>query len=131
MLGAALGGAMADLLGWRWEFGIQVPPLIICVVIAVVAIPSDLGLADTKEDIWTALRAFDFRGSFLLTVAITFFVLGLVRILAVPLVPALCFLLFWMLICPFSSRISEATSFHVSHELNWLMLMPRAANELS
>ena len=24
-LGAALGGAIADSLGWRWEFGVQVP----------------------------------------------------------------------------------------------------------
>ncbi|UQC89772.1 major facilitator superfamily transporter [Colletotrichum lupini] len=77
-LGAALGGAMADHLGWRWEFGIQVPPLIICCIIAMIAVPSDLGMAGTKRETFVeALKAFDFKGSILLTTAITFFVLGL------------------------------------------------------
>ncbi|GKT47347.1 vacuolar calcium ion transporter [Colletotrichum spaethianum] len=76
-LGAALGGAMADLLGWRWEFGIQVPPLIICCFIAVIAVPSDLGLTGKQETFVEALKAFDFKGSVLLTIAITFFILGL------------------------------------------------------
>ncbi|TKW52843.1 Vacuolar membrane amino acid uptake transporter fnx2, partial [Colletotrichum tanaceti] len=76
-LGAALGGAMADHLGWRWEFGVQVPPLIICCVIAVIAVPSDLGLTGKRETFVQALRAFDFKGSILLTTSITFFVLGL------------------------------------------------------
>ncbi|TDZ58615.1 putative transporter [Colletotrichum trifolii] len=76
-LGAALGGAMADHLGWRWEFGIQVPPLVICCIIAVIAVPHDLGLTGKRETFMEALRAFDFKGSILLTTAITFFVLGL------------------------------------------------------
>ncbi|OHF02214.1 major facilitator superfamily transporter [Colletotrichum orchidophilum] len=76
-LGAALGGAMADHLGWRWEFGIQVPPLIICCIIAVIAVPSDLGMTGKRESFFEALKAFDFKGSILLTTAITFFVLGL------------------------------------------------------
>lgn len=76
-LGAALGGAMADHLGWRWEFGIQVPPLVVCCVIAVIAVPSDLGLQGKRETLVEALRAFDFKGSVLLTTAVTFFVLGL------------------------------------------------------
>lgn len=80
-LGAALGGAMADHLGWRWEFGIQVPPLIICCIIAMIAVPSDLGMAGTKRESFVeALKAFDFKGSILLTTAITFFVLGLVSL---------------------------------------------------
>ncbi|OBR12572.1 Major facilitator superfamily transporter [Colletotrichum higginsianum IMI 349063] len=76
-LGAALGGAMADHLGWRWEFGVQVPPLILCCVIAVIAVPSDLGLVGKRETFVQALKAFDFKGSILLTTSITFFVLGL------------------------------------------------------
>lgn len=77
-LGAALGGFMADYLGWRWEFGIQVPPLLLCVGISLLTIPADLGLRSTaKETFWQAMRAFDFRGSFLLTSAITFLILGL------------------------------------------------------
>ncbi|KZL81709.1 major facilitator superfamily transporter [Colletotrichum incanum] len=76
-LGAALGGAMADHLGWRWEFGVQVPPLILCCIIAVIAVPSDLGLTGKRETFVEALKAFDFKGSILLTTSITFFVLGL------------------------------------------------------
>ncbi|WYZ45158.1 hypothetical protein EsH8_VIII_000474 [Colletotrichum jinshuiense] len=76
-LGAALGGAMADHLGWRWEFGIQVPPLVLCCIIAIIAVPGDLGLTGKRETFVEALKAFDFKGSLLLTTAITFFVLGL------------------------------------------------------
>ncbi|OLN87872.1 putative transporter C460.03-like protein 1 [Colletotrichum chlorophyti] len=76
-LGAALGGAMADHLGWRWEFGIQVPPLILCCIIAVIAVPGDLGLEGKRETFVEAIKAFDFKGSILLTTSITFFVLGL------------------------------------------------------
>ncbi|KAK2010869.1 major facilitator superfamily transporter [Colletotrichum eremochloae] len=76
-LGAALGGAMADHLGWRWVFGVQLAPLIICCVIAIIAVPSDLGLVGKRESFVQALRAFDFKGSILLTTSITFFVLGL------------------------------------------------------
>lgn len=88
-LGAALGGFMADYLGWRWEFGIQVAPLLICVGISVVTIPHDLGLApatttSTREGetrkratFVQAMKSFDFKGSILLTSAITFLILGL------------------------------------------------------
>ncbi|KXX80238.1 Vacuolar basic amino acid transporter 2 [Madurella mycetomatis] len=44
MLGAALGGAMADYLGWRWEFGVQVLLLVACLAIAVIVVPPDIGL---------------------------------------------------------------------------------------
>lgn len=77
-LGAALGGFMADYLGWRWEFGIQVPPLLLCVGISTLIIPADLGLASrNKETIFQALKSFDFRGSTLLIMAITSLILGL------------------------------------------------------
>ncbi|KAM0563566.1 hypothetical protein ACHAPJ_001290 [Fusarium lateritium] len=76
-LGAATGGAMADYLGWRWEFGVQVPPLLICMVVAWIAIPDDLGIEGERKGVLQALREFDFRGSLLLTTAITFVILGL------------------------------------------------------
>jgi MFS family permease len=31
-LGAALGGFLADTLGWRWEFGIQIPAILVCLI---------------------------------------------------------------------------------------------------
>ncbi len=87
MLGAAVGGAMADLLGWRWEFGVQVLPIVLGLAVSVVAVPSDLGVKGTRETVWVALRAFDIRGSLLLTISITFFVLGMVKFLS-PCSPA-------------------------------------------
>ena len=72
---------MADYLGWRFEFGVQVIPLLIGIVIAYIAIPENLGLyGKDREPVLTAMRNFDFRGSALLTSSITFLILGLVRI---------------------------------------------------
>lgn len=77
-LGAALGGFMADYLGWRWEFGVQVPPLLLCIGITAMTIPGELGLRSSKsETFMQVMKSFDFRGSFLLTSAITFLILGL------------------------------------------------------
>lgn len=79
MLGAALGGAMADHLGWRWEFGVQVPFILLCLVLAIYAVPGDLGIYDNrKEGLLEAMRAFDFKGSILMAVSATFLILGLV-----------------------------------------------------
>ena len=70
---------MADSLGWRWEFGVQVPILVVGVVLAIIAIPSDLGLQGRKrETLREAMGAFDTKGSLLLTLSVTFFILGLV-----------------------------------------------------
>ncbi|PSR97696.1 major facilitator superfamily domain-containing protein [Coniella lustricola] len=84
-LGAALGGFMADYLGWRWEFGIQVAPLLLCVGVSAVTIPHDLGLSamaaeprgGRRATFVRAMQTFDFKGSLLLTSAITFLILGL------------------------------------------------------
>ena len=80
MLGAALGGAIADHLGWRWEFGIQVPFIVICLLIACFTIPRNLGLAKgvKQKTLLEAMKVFDFKGSILLTTSITFFILGIV-----------------------------------------------------
>lgn len=77
-LGAALGGFMADYLGWRWEFGVQVPALLLCVFVSVFTIPDGLGLrTHKKETVLQALRHFDLTGSFFLMTSITFLILGL------------------------------------------------------
>ncbi|KAI1757006.1 major facilitator superfamily domain-containing protein [Xylaria castorea] len=95
--GAAFGGLLADSLGWRWEFGIQLLPLTLCFAIAVVGMPADLGLQEGKEKqtLVQALRGFDFKGSALLTTSITFLILGLVRshpfIIASLVIFAVCF----------------------------------------
>ena len=76
--GAALGGVMADGLGWRWEFGIQVPPILLTLVVTSWVIPRDLGIHGKRETLAEAARAFDFGGCLLLTTSITFLILGLV-----------------------------------------------------
>lgn len=79
MAGAALGGIMADQLGWRWEFGIQVPPLIVALIVAVVVVPADIGLYDNKrQSLLETLKTFDISGSTLMAVSVTFLILGLV-----------------------------------------------------
>ncbi|KAH8201120.1 hypothetical protein TruAng_004747 [Truncatella angustata] len=75
--GAALGGLMADTLGWRWEFGVQVPAIILCLVAAIALIPADIGLLGKRDTFMEAMRAFDFKGSILLTTSTTFLILGL------------------------------------------------------
>ncbi|KAL7804641.1 MFS general substrate transporter [Trichoderma aethiopicum] len=80
-LGAALGGAMAEALGWRWEFGVQVIPILLCAAIASAVVPDDIGLvggqAPRRKGVWDALGEFDFLGSVVLTVATTSAILGL------------------------------------------------------
>ncbi|PMD36194.1 major facilitator superfamily transporter [Hyaloscypha variabilis F] len=78
-MGAALGGAIADSLGWRWEFGVQVPFIALCVFASYFTIPRKLGLAAgiEKKSLWEAMKVFDFKGSLLLTSSITFLILGL------------------------------------------------------
>ncbi|KAI1648058.1 MFS general substrate transporter [Daldinia loculata] len=76
-LGAALGGFMADSLGWRWEFGIQVFPIILCFVVAFYGIPDDLGLQDKHQSFKEGMKTFDFKGSILLTTSTTFLILGI------------------------------------------------------
>ena len=79
MLGAGLGGAMADYLGWRWEFGVQVPLLMASLAVAVTTVPADLGLyGRERQGFGEAMKTFDFRGSFLMSTSVTLLILGLV-----------------------------------------------------
>jgi nitrate/nitrite transporter NarK len=86
-LGAALGGAIADHLGWRWEFGMQVPMLTMVLCIIWISVPRKLGLAEgtEKKTLWEAMKVFDIKGSLLLTTSITFLILGLVS--KFPIIP--------------------------------------------
>ncbi|GJN82991.1 hypothetical protein PLIIFM63780_006537 [Purpureocillium lilacinum] len=76
-LGAALGGVMAETLGWRWEFGVQVPFLLLCIGISSVVIPDGMGLRGPSKGAWNAIKEFDGRGSVLLATATTALILGL------------------------------------------------------
>ncbi|KAK8080606.1 major facilitator superfamily domain-containing protein [Apiospora hydei] len=75
--GAALGGVMADTLGWRWEFGIQVFPLLGCFALVAWTMPPDLGLYVERETFVEAVKAFDWPGTALLMSSTMFLILGL------------------------------------------------------
>ena len=78
--GAALGGFLCDRLGWRWTFGIQVPYILVLLATAWITTPTTLGpnLAKTSNlNIWQTIKGFDLIGSFLLTLSVTFLILGL------------------------------------------------------
>lgn len=77
--GVALGGWIADSVGWRWEFGIQVPVVLACCVTSFFVIPERLGLAkDIKsKNMCEAMKGFDFKGSIMLMISTTFLILGL------------------------------------------------------
>lgn len=68
---------MAEALGWRWEFGVQIPPMVICLCISAVAIPDGLGIQGERKSVVQAIREFDAKGSVLLTVSVSFLILGL------------------------------------------------------
>lgn len=79
-LGAALGGLMADKLGWRWEFGVQVPAFAVSFIVACFTVPAGLGpcLAKVSDmTFWQNIRQFDVAGSFLLIVSVGSLILGL------------------------------------------------------
>ncbi|KAI9783518.1 MAG: hypothetical protein M1839_003688 [Geoglossum umbratile] len=79
-LGAAMGGFLADSLGWRWEFWIQVPAIALCLIVAAVTTPNDLGPQLAKRSgtgLWQTMKEFDLAGSFLLTTSVAFLILAL------------------------------------------------------
>lgn len=80
VMGAATGGLMTEYLGWRWTFGIQVPILLVCLVMATLVIPRDIGKSksDETESTLESMKQFDFTGSLLLTSFLAFLILGLV-----------------------------------------------------
>jgi Major Facilitator Superfamily len=77
--GAAFGGFLCDTLGWRWTFGIQIPPVALILISAAFTTPASLGphLAQHSDKKWyQLLREFDLAGSFFLTCATAFLILG-------------------------------------------------------
>ncbi|KAH8652036.1 major facilitator superfamily domain-containing protein [Xylariales sp. PMI_506] len=79
VMGAATGGMITELLGWRWTFGIQVPVLCICIVVGALVIPNDIGKSklDQGDTVLETLQKFDYIGSLLLTVIVSVVILGL------------------------------------------------------
>lgn len=79
-LGASLGGLLADSLGWRAAFFLQVPLILMLLILAIFATPKYLGPSLAKAEdktIAQALSSFDFAGAAALTLTITGLILGI------------------------------------------------------
>ncbi|KAK6827221.1 hypothetical protein PG987_010562 [Apiospora arundinis] len=76
-LGAAMGGFLAEHLGWRWIFASQIPIMLVCFCISALVIPHDLGVRDCTISMRDSLHDFDFVGSGLLCVILTTMITGL------------------------------------------------------
>ncbi|KAK9775046.1 putative Major facilitator superfamily domain-containing protein [Seiridium cardinale] len=74
--GASFGGSIADSIGWRWCFLLQVPVSIIALVLGylVVKDPETSWRGSTFRDMW---RVVDISGSLLLVTAISVQLIGL------------------------------------------------------
>lgn len=78
VMGAATGGWLADHVGWRWEFGMQVPFGIFCIGVLYYTIPGPKSSeASSAEALVDRFRDFDFAGSFFLTTSLSFLILGM------------------------------------------------------
>ncbi|KAF7430237.1 hypothetical protein PC9H_005939 [Pleurotus ostreatus] len=74
--GAPLGGFLADSIGWRWAFLVQVPMTLLA--IASVSLALDLPKVDFS-DFHAKLRRVDFPGAITLVLAVFFLLFGLDR----------------------------------------------------
>ncbi|KAK3305409.1 major facilitator superfamily domain-containing protein [Chaetomium strumarium] len=85
-VGGPLGGWLVDVIGWRWSFFGQVPPIVIAILLVIVCLPSaspltdskptqqtDNGLASQESSLASQESKFsriDFKGSVLFTLTI-------------------------------------------------------------
>ncbi|KAF7794028.1 hypothetical protein EIP86_005156 [Pleurotus ostreatoroseus] len=75
-VGAPLGGYLADTIGWRWAFGLQVP----LALLAIVSVSLALKLPQVDhQNFKQKLRRVDFGGAFTLVSSIFCLLLGLDR----------------------------------------------------
>lgn len=102
---------MAEKLGWRWEFGVQLPLLFLLFLLSMVSIPRGLGVQDSKKTVREALADFDILGSTLLIVFLSLLILGLASLLFSAPVAWLEYRIANLASC--THRISAATIFLV------------------
>ncbi|KAF3483091.1 multidrug resistance protein fnx1 [Arthroderma uncinatum] len=79
-LGVACGGYIADTLGWRAAFGIQLPFIFLYMVLAYFTVPSTLGPELARNEGWTlkqGINTLDLKGSFLLVSGVTTLLLAM------------------------------------------------------
>ncbi|KAH7629491.1 major facilitator superfamily domain-containing protein [Sordaria sp. MPI-SDFR-AT-0083] len=80
VLGASLGGTIAETIGWRWCFLSQVPVSLVALVVGYFVLENPLHLVeltDPKRRIRSALQYLDLSGATLLVVGLVIQLLGL------------------------------------------------------
>src|ERR1700753_1126745 len=80
MSGASLGGFIADLIGWRWCFLLQVPVSLLAFVVGYMVLKSprnDPLALDKNMTFRKALARVDVSGSAILVIALLFQLFGL------------------------------------------------------
>lgn len=75
--GASFGGGIADQIGWRWCFLLQVPVSIFTLLIGILAIRNQPSRLIPEGGLGAAWRRVDFAGSLLLVAAISTQLAGL------------------------------------------------------
>lgn len=75
--GASFGGSIADGIGWRWCFLLQVPVSAFALVVGALVVKNPEGGFDLGNDFRDILTRVDFTGSLLLVTAISIQLVGL------------------------------------------------------
>jgi len=75
--GASFGGTIADHIGWRWCFLLQVPISIFALVLGYVVVRNPQGGFGLDNSLATVRRRVDFSGALLLVVAVSIQLVGL------------------------------------------------------
>jgi MFS family permease len=80
VLGASLGGVMAESIGWRWCFLLQVPVSIVALVVGYIVLenpPCVIPVTDPKHPFLFVMRRLDLIGALVLVVGLVSQLLGL------------------------------------------------------
>ena len=75
--GASFGGAIADGIGWRWCFLLQVPISVMALVVGYLAIRNQPGRLSLDEGLGVVWKRIDITGALVLVVAISLQLVGL------------------------------------------------------
>jgi MFS family permease len=75
--GASFGGSIADYIGWRWCFLLQVPVSVLALVLGALVLHDQAGGYDIRLGFGTIWAKIDLLGAFLLVTAISVQLIGL------------------------------------------------------
>lgn len=80
VLGASCGGVIAESIGWRWCFLLQVPVSVVALIVGYVVLenpPCMVPTSDPKSPVLSAIRRLDLLGALVLVIALVAQLMGL------------------------------------------------------